>query len=241
MASVHFSVDHLCGYAQHFPLIPCGGDLLSLNYAQKPMVCVISWVACFYQQHYCKKDEHFPSDRLSRLKSFSSTLKVAKVVRISFKLGERNFTLGKAPGFVSTVFMAKCMAVLKLKWKGRGNSFNSSGNHATLIIILLLIKIAAGTSQVQTDHLLLLFYLSKPDLLVACRCVPTSTTHGRGKATLPRQHSFRWRALSSVVINVSSIIGSDCLIRWENLLEGEKNKGNFQGNWLKGNKIFDPI
>lgn len=79
------------------------------------MVCVISWVACFYQQHYCKKDEHFPSDRLSRLKSFSSTLKVAKVVRISFKLGERNFTLGKAPGFVSTVFMAKCMAVLKLK------------------------------------------------------------------------------------------------------------------------------
>lgn len=35
MASVHFSVDHLCGYAQHFPLIPCGGDLLSFNYAQR--------------------------------------------------------------------------------------------------------------------------------------------------------------------------------------------------------------
>lgn len=76
--------------------------------------------------------------------------------------------------------------------KGGKKSFNSSGNHATLTIILLLGKIAMGTSQVQIDHLLLLFYLSKPDLLLACCCIPTGTTHGRGKAlpALPRQHSF---------------------------------------------------
>lgn len=77
MASVHFSVDHLCGYAQHFPLIPCG-DLLSLNYAQKSMLCVIRWGTCFYhssiaktknKQEFvfvarlagCKKGGHFPS------------------------------------------------------------------------------------------------------------------------------------------------------------------------------------
>lgn len=157
VASVHSSVDHLCGYAQHFPLIPCGEDLLSFNYAQRSTLRAIRWGACFYQQQYCKHKSNgslfsqpekragiFLLTQTFQTDIFLLHIRSGKCCQNSlFKLcalGE-TFYFRKSTRFCVSCFHGKLCDCLEVGMKGEKNTFNSA---PTLIIIRVTVKLPNG-------------------------------------------------------------------------------------------------